>query len=161
MIHWGDSMILTGKKVADFTLADKDGLMHTLSDIRTKYTVVYFYPKDNTPGCAIEAKRFSDALPQFKKLGATVIGISGGDAKTKEKFCDKHDLKLILLSDPDFKVASALECFGDKRFMGKSYKGIFRNSYLLDENKKVLISYEKVKPLSHVDQLINDIKNLK
>ena len=153
-------MITKGTKVADFSLADNDGLMHTLSDIQTKYTIVYFYPKDNTPGCAIEAKRFSDALPQFKRLGVTVLGISGGDSNSKQKFCDKHDLKLILLSDPDFEVSLALECFGDKRFMGKAYKGIFRNSYLLDVNKKVLKSYEKVKPLSHVDELLADVRKL-
>tara|TARA_Y100000310_G_C20599860_1_gene772440 strand:+ start:464 stop:934 length:471 start_codon:yes stop_codon:yes gene_type:complete len=153
-------MITKGKKVDDFTLADKDGLMHTLYDIQTKYTIVYFYPKDNTPGCTIEAKMFSDTLSEFKKFGVTVLGISGGDEKSKTKFCEKNELKLILLSDTDFAVATSLECYGDNRFMGKSFKSIFRNTYLLDKNKTVLRSYEKVKPLSHVKELLSDIRKL-
>lgn len=153
-------MIAVRKKAYDFSLKDKDGLIHTLSDIQTKYTVLFFYPKDSTPGCTVEAKLFSDALSQFKKLGVTVLGISGGDEKSKTKFCEKHELKVTLLSDPDFLVSQTFECFGEKSFMGKSYKGIFRKTYILDNKKTVLRKYEKVKPFSHVKELIEDIKEM-
>jgi len=153
-------MITKGNKVPDFTLEDKDSKEHRLSSVKTKYTIVYFYPKDNTPGCTIEAKKFSDALTQFEKLDVTVIGISGGSEKTKQTFCDKYNLKLILLSDPDFSVSTAFECYGKKKFMGREYMGIYRNTYLLDSNMNVLKVYEKVKPLFHVQELLDDIKDL-
>ena len=153
-------MIAKGANVPDFSLKDKDGETHNLVEVKSKYTVLFFYPKDNTPGCSIEAKRFSDALTQFKKLGVTIFGISGGDEKSKASFCKKLDLKVNLLSDTDFKVSSKYGVYGDKNFMGRNYKGIFRKSYLLDANKKVLKTYEKVKAFAHVDEVLSDIKEL-
>jgi len=93
-----------GMKAQDFALNDKDSNVFKLYDLTSDYIVVYFYPKDNTPGCTIESKGFNSFLDEFKKLGVTVIGISGGDDNSKKKFCKKYDLNVILLSDPDFSV---------------------------------------------------------
>jgi len=92
-----------GKNAPAFSLNDKDGVKHGLSDVKSKFTIVYFYPKDNTPGCTIEAKKFGSDKSKYDQLDATVIGISGGDEKTKTKFCSKYDLKVLLLSDTDGK----------------------------------------------------------
>ena len=154
-------MITIGKKVPDFTLEDKDGTKHTLSKIKSKYTVIYFYPKDNTPGCTIEAKKFNDKLDEFEKLNATIIGISGGDQKSKNKFCCKHDLKILLLSDDEnFSVCKKFECFGKKKFMGREFDGIFRNSYLIDSEMRVIKIYEKAKPAIHAEEILKDIENV-
>ncbi|MBT4445919.1 thioredoxin-dependent thiol peroxidase [archaeon] len=153
-------MVEINDKVLNFSLLDKDGNAVSLYAMNSKYTVVYFYPRDNTPGCTIEAKDFSDALEEFKKLGVAIIGISGGDQKSKTKFCEKHDLKLTLLSDPEFKVAEDFGSYGQKMFMGRTFLGIRRDTYLLDEEKKVIKIYRKVKAGKHVAELLDDIKEL-
>ncbi len=149
-----------GDLAPDFSLKDKDGKEHNLSKIKTKYKVIYFYPKDNTPGCTIESKEFSDALPEFQKLNAQVIGISGGDDKSKEKFCTKYNLKLLLLSDTDFSVSKAYKVYGEKKFMGRKYLGIFRTTFILDKNNKIIKVFEKVSPLGHAKELINFVREL-
>lgn len=146
-------------KAKNFKLKDKDGKEHTLNKIEANFTVVYFYPKDNTPGCTVEAIEFSKDLKKFEKLGATIIGISGGDEKTKTKFCEKHDLKVILLSDPDFEISKKYGAYGLKKFMGREYDGIYRYTFLLDKNKNIIKKYEDVKPAQHSKEVLNDIKN--
>ena len=119
-------MVKVGGKAPAFTLKDKDGKAYALKDIPGAFRILYFYPKDDTPGCTIEAKAFSKDLDKFKKLGATIVGISGGDEKTKTKFCKKYDLNILLLSDTDFKVSDAYGQYGEKSFMGRKYMGISR-----------------------------------
>lgn len=152
--------IKVGDKAPDFKLKDKDSKEHSLSDIKTRYIVVYFYPKDNTPGCSIEADLFNKHLKDFAKLDTTIIGISGGDEKSKTKFCKKYELKFVLLSDSDFKVSKSYGCYGEKSFMGRRYMGIFRNTFLLDKDKKIIHIFEKVKPAKHTTELLDFIKNL-
>ena len=154
-------MLDEGKKAPAFTLEDKDGEKVRLNGIESDYTIVYFYPKDNTPGCTTEAKEFSKDLGKFKKIGAEIIGISGGDNSTKEKFCGKHKLKVTLLSDPDFKVSDKYGVFGEKQFMGKKFKGIHRATFVLDKNKKVLKCYPKVKAAGHSKEVLDYLKSLK
>jgi peroxiredoxin Q/BCP len=149
-----------GMKAPDFALNDKDSNVFKLYDLTSDYIVVYFYPKDNTPGCTIESKGFSSVLEEFKKLGVTVIGISGGDDNSKKKFCEKHDLNVILLSDLDFSVCKNYEAYGEKHFMGKKYNGISRITYILDKDKKIIKTYEKVKSAVHAEEVLNDIKSL-
>ena len=149
-----------GNSAPDFTLLDKDEKAHTLSKVAGKYTVVYFYPKDNTPGCTLEAVEFTSNLNKLKKLGIEVIGISGGDAKSKTKFCSANDLKLTLLSDPDFKVCKKYGVYGLKKFMGREYMGIFRQTFLLDAAKKIVKIYEKVSPQVHAAEILADVKLL-
>ena len=151
-------MLRVGNTATDFALNDKDGKMYKLKDIKSKYTVVYFYPKDNTPGCTIEAVEFSKDLNKFEALNVKIIGISGGNEKSKTKFIEKYKLKALLLSDPDFSVCKQYGVYGEKSFLGKKFVGIKRMSFLLDKNKKILKIYEKVKPAEHSKELLKDIK---
>ena len=146
------------KKAYDFKLTDKSGQIHQLSKMKADYKVIYFYPKDDTPGCTIEAKEFSDSLSKFKKLNTVVIGISGGTDKTKEKFCTKHKLAHILLSDTDFEVSKKYKSYGKKKFMGREYMGIFRYTFILDKSDKIIHQFEQVTPKGHADEVLSFIK---
>lgn len=145
---------LLGKKAPQFALKDKDSTLHNLKAIDSEFVVLFFYPKDNTPGCTIEAQNFSKDIAKFNKLGATLIGISGGDEKSKEKFCSKHKLQMTLLSDPDFSVATKYHSFGPKSFMGRKFNGISRNTFILDKSKKIIRVFEKVQPLTHSKEVL-------
>lgn len=151
-------MLAVGKKAIDFKLKDKDGKEWSLKDINAKYTVLYFYPKDDTPGCTIEAIDFTKGMADLKTVGATVVGISGGNEKTKAKFCDKHKLNVLLLSDTDFKVSEKYGVYGEKSFMGRKYMGISRVTFILDKNKKVIKVFEKVNPLGHAKEVLAALK---
>jgi len=149
-----------GDSAPDFILKDRLNQEHQLSKIN-RIKVVYFYPKDNTEGCTIEAKEFSSYLKDFEKEKVAIIGVSGGDNKTKEKFCVDHNLKHVLLSDTDFSVSKKYDLYGEKSFMGRKYLGINRTTLILDKNNKILKMYENVKPLGHAKEVLNFIKSLK
>jgi peroxiredoxin Q/BCP len=147
-----------GDIAPDFSLTDKDGNSYSLSSFTEPYLVIFFYPKDNTPGCTIEAKSFSDALEAFSSLGAAIIGISGGTDKTKASFCKKHELRVTLLSDPDFSTAKSYAVFGPKKFMGRSYEGIFRQTFILgapaqEGRRLVLKIFPEVSPTKHTPEV--------
>lgn len=147
-------------KAPNFKLMDKDGNAHELYDIRSAYVIVYFYPKDNTPGCTIEANQFNELLGEFSNLGVEIIGISGGDEGSKKKFCERNNLRLTLLSDTDFAVSKKYDAYGEKKFMGRTYNGILRVTYILDKDKKIIKSYGIVKPLQHSKEVLEFIKSL-
>jgi len=149
---------MIAKRAPSFQLQDKDGNKIRLNKVDAKYTILYFYPKDNTLGCTIQAKTFTKKKEELEKLGATIIGISGGDNKSKTKFCEKNELDITLLSDPDFKVSDAYGVYGEKSFMGKKYMGIARTTFILDKNKKIIQVYEKVKPAENADDIISFLK---
>jgi peroxiredoxin Q/BCP len=149
-----------GTKAPGFSLKDKDGKTWKMEDIKADNLIVYFYPKDDTPGCTLQAKEYTKSLAALRKLKTEVVGISGGDEKTKQSFCKKHGLKVLLLSDPKFATAKKWGAFGEKTFMGKKFKGIFRNTYLLDKDRKVVAVFEKVKPEEDVAELIARVKTL-
>lgn len=149
-----------GKNAPDFTLCDKDDVEVSLKRLKCDYTVIFFYPKDNTPGCTIQSKEYSKDLRHFRKLNATVIGISGGDNKSKAAFCKKYKLEVPLLSDSDFSTAKKYGVYGEKSFMGKKFLGIFRTTFLLDKNKKVIKVYEAASPETNSSDVISDIKAL-
>jgi peroxiredoxin Q/BCP len=138
----------------NFKLQDKNGKAFTLDSFKGMKKVVYFYPKDDTPGCTVETKGFDTYLPKFIAKKTAVIGISGGDNKSKAKFCKKHKFRLPLLSDPTNKVAKAYGAFGEKVFMGRKYKGILRNTYILDEKNKLVKSFENVTPATHPEEVL-------
>ena len=150
-----------GTMAPDFSLNDKDGTRHTLSKIKSDFKVVFFYPKDDTPGCTIEAKEISDALAAFQKEGVALFGISGGDAKSKAKFCTKHNLAVTLLSDTDLAVAQAYESYGEKSFMGRKFKGIFRPTFVIDKRGKIVKIFDGVKPAGHAAELLAALKEMK
>ena len=147
-----------GGQAPAFELPDRSGDIHTLQEQKEKFLVIYFYPKDSTPGCTIEAVEFNGASAKFKRAKSKVIGISGGNAKTKEKFCKQHDLDLLLLSDEDFSVAKAYSAYGPKVFMGKKFKGIFRMTFVLDQKRKVIKIFDKVKAEGHADEVLEFLK---
>jgi peroxiredoxin Q/BCP len=144
-----------------FSLSDKDGLMHSLLPTRSPWTVVFFYPKDDTPGCTIEAQEFSAQLAEFVRHNVRVFGISGGDNKSKAKFCAKQQLSVPLLSDTDFAVANAYGAFGTKKFMGRSYQGIFRKTFVIDARGAVAAVFEDVKPAGHAKEVLEAIASLR
>lgn len=146
-----------GDKAPEFALKDRTGKKYSLKDFKSDYLIVYFYPKDDTPGCTLEAKGFTKSLPSFKKLKTEVIGISGGDEASKAKFCKKYGLKHLLLSDPAFTTTKKYGSWGEKTFMGRKTTGILRNTYLLDKNRKVVKIFEKVVPEAHPEEIIEAI----
>ena len=154
-------MLQTNDNAPEFSLKDKDGKIHSLKNINFKYLVLYFYPKDDTPGCTIEAKEFSNDLKKFERLNSKIIGISGGDEISKKKFCEKHNLKVLLLSDPDFSVCKKYGVYGEKSFMGKKFLGIKRTTFVLDRNNKIMKIYENVKPKIHSEEVLNFLEGIK
>lgn len=154
-------MLQINDKAQEFALKNKDGRFHLLKNISAEYIILYFYPKDDTPGCTIEAKEFTNDLNKFEKLNVKIIGISGGDETTKKKFCDKYNLKILLLSDPDFSVCKKYGVYGEKSFMGKKFMGINRTTFVIDKNKKIVKVYEDVKPEDHSKEILEFIKNEK
>ena len=148
---------LIGKIAPRFILKDKDGVEHSLGEIQSEYTVLYFYPKDTSPGCTIEAQEFSAIAKEFRKRDATVIGISGGDERSKKIFCDKYRLDLLLLSDPDYSVARKFGAYGKKELMGNRYEGILRRTLVLDRDKRVIKAWESVSPKGHPGEVLEYI----
>ncbi|MBN1792187.1 thioredoxin-dependent thiol peroxidase [Candidatus Woesearchaeota archaeon] len=149
---------IEGSPAPDFMLKDKDGKQYSLKDITTTYAVLYFYPKDNTPGCTIEALEFNKALSVLHKLGVSVVGVSGGNEKSKKSFCEKHGLNLLLLSDSDFSASAKYGVYGEKKFMGRAYKGISRVTFILDKDRKILKVFDKVNPATHAAEVIDFLK---
>lgn len=153
------AQIKTGSKAPDFKLLDQNEDTISLKNIKEEYIVLFFYPKDNTPGCTLEAQAFTKNIKKFQKLNAKVIGISGGNVKSKAKFCEKAELDVTLLSDEDNSVGEKYDTFGEKKFMGRTYNGYHRKTFLIGSDKKILKIYDKVKPEEHADEILNDIKS--
>lgn len=150
-----------GKNAPTFSLKDKDRNNISLNDIKEDYVVVYFYPKDNTPGCTTEAIEFSADAKEFAELKTKVIGISGGDENSKQKFCSENSLTVTLLSDPDFKVATAYESYGPKKFMGRVFKGIQRKTFILDQERKLIKIFDNVKAAGHSKEVLEYINSIR
>jgi len=155
-------VLITGDTAPGFSLKDKDNNIINLSAIDSKYVniVIYFYPKDNTPGCIIEANDFTKFLEDFEKINAKVIGISGGDENSKKKFCDRHNIQVTLLSDPEFKTSKLYGVYGKKSFLGKKFMGINRSTFILDKDKNIIKKYPFVKAIGHAEEVLGYIKDL-
>jgi len=141
----------------DFTLPDQDGTMRSLSDYRRRWVLLYFYPKDDTPGCTKEACSIRDNFPDFKKLKIAVLGISTDSVGSHKKFEEKYKLPFTLLSDADKKVVNLYGVWGKKTFMGKEYEGTLRTSFLIDPKGNIAKVYEDVKPETHAEEILKDI----
>ena len=148
-------MIKEGSKAIDFKLKGVDGRTHSLKEFKSRYVVLYFYPKDLTPGCTIQAKRYSDRVQKLKRLGATVVGVSKDDVALHRKFKSKCNLKILLLSDPTSKVIKAYGAYGDRGIFGM---GTLRNTYLIKGGKVEKI-FRKVDPAKDADIVIDHIRN--
>lgn len=150
----------TGILAPKFKLPDQNGDVKSLADFGSKHVVLYFYPKDLTPGCTLEAQEFSKKAAAFKKLDAEVVGISGGDSDSKQKFCKKHNLKITLLADEEFAIAKKFGAFGKKQFMGKTYNGIMRKTFVLNSSGKIVHIYPEVTPAGHADEVLKFLSQI-
>jgi len=153
-------MLKDGTIAPDFNLPDQKGDMYSLAHFRGKWIVLYFYPKDLTPGCTTEACNFRDEFDGFEKLNATVIGISRDSVKKHQKFADKYELQFFLLSDESGSVCEDYGVWQEKSMYGKKYMGILRSTYLINPEGKIAKVYPKVKPKEHATEILSDLNKL-
>ena len=147
-------MLEKGMKAPSFTLSDKDGNMISLADFAGRKVVVYFYPKDNTPGCTRQACAFAANFEKFKETDAVVIGISKDSAASHRKFAEKYNLPFILLSDPDLQAIQAYGVWQEKKLYGKVSMGVVRTTYIIDENGVIEKVMPKVKPDTNAAEIL-------
>ena len=149
------------KQAPDFNLPDQDGKMHSLKNYSRKWLVLYFYPKDSTPGCTTEACNFRDERDAIAEYGnAVVIGISKDTVASHKKFVEKNKLNFTLLSDETHEVIEAYGAWGSKKFMGRVFIGVHRNTYIIDPDGNIAKEYIGVNPKNHATEIINDLKAL-
>jgi thioredoxin-dependent peroxiredoxin len=144
----------------DFTLPDQDGKEHTLSNYKGQWVLLYFYPKDDTTGCTKEACAIRDEFPAFGKLKVKVLGLSIDSVKSHKKFAEKYELPFTLLADEGKKVVNQYGLWAKKKFMGREYMGTLRTSFLIDPKGAIAKIYENVKPETHADEVLKDLKEL-
>lgn len=149
-----------GDLAPDFTLPDADGNRVRLADFQGRWLVLYFYPRDNTPGCTTEACGFRDIYPEYQSRNIAVLGVSADDAKSHSKFSHKYQLPFPLLCDAEAQVAAAYGCYGLKKFMGKEYMGILRTTFAIGPDARIKKIYRPVKPASHAAAVLADLANL-
>lgn len=148
-----------GSVAPDFTLLDQDGVAHTLSAHHGSRVLIYFYPKDDTPGCTKQACLLRDAMPELSKLDAIIFGISADSVKSHKKFAEKYGLPFTLLADEDHAVSEAYGVWGMKKMMGREYQGITRTSFLVGKDGLIEKVYQNVKPEKHADQVLADLRD--
>jgi peroxiredoxin Q/BCP len=152
--------IAEGDKAPAFNLPGDDGKTHKLSEHKGKRVVLYFYPRDMTPGCTTEACDFRDNFARLKKAGAVVYGVSKDSVGSHEKFRDKHELNFTLLSDPALDVHKSYGAWGEKTMYGKKTQGVIRSTFLIDEKGKLAKAWRHVKVKGHVDQVLEALSEL-
>lgn len=149
--------VSVGDAAPAFSLPDQNGITHSLADMRGKRVLLYFYPKDDTEGCTKQACAIKDALPDFKKLGIAVFGISVDSVQSHAKFVKKYGLPFMLLSDESKKVVKKYGVWQKKKFMGREYRGTVRSSFLIDAKGVIEKIYEKVNPATHAADVVADV----
>ena len=149
-----------GSKAPLFTLPDQDDKKAALKDFAGQWVIVYFYPKDNTPGCTTEACDFTDNLRTFNKLNTTVLGISRDSAESHRKFIEKQNLKITLLSDTDHKVMDKYGAWGIKKLYGKESEGVIRSTFIIDPTGKIAHAWYSVKATGHVEKVKEKLAEL-
>ena len=152
---------VAGKKAPEFTLPDQTGAKVALKDFKGSWLVLYFYPKDNTSGCTLEAIDFTKSHKRLASLGAAVAGVSPDSVESHRKFIEKQKLNITLLADPDKKVLDAYGAWQLKKMYGKEYHGVVRATFLIDPDGKIAHVWEKVKVKGHVDEVMEKIKELR
>ena len=143
-------------KAIDFSLPDQNGDLHKLSDYRGQFVVLYFYPKDETPGCTVEACSFRDNQDVFKTNGMVILGVSKDTVASHKKFAQKHNLRCTIFSDVEKKVIKKYKAWGEKKFLGRTYEGTLRKTYLIDKEGNIVKEYEKVNPVTHAAEILKD-----
>lgn len=154
-------MTLTaGTQAPDFVLKDENGVERNLSDYLGQALVLYFYPKDDTPGCTTEACNFRDDYSAYEQAGVTILGVSPDNVKSHTKFKTKFDLPFTLLADEGHQVCEAYGVWGRKKFMGREYDGVFRTTFLIDRHGMINQVFENVKPAQHSAEVMEAIRKL-
>ena len=153
-------MLEPGDAAPEITLTDHRGETATVDPTAAGHTVVYFYPRADTPGCTAEACGFRDEWDAFEDADVAVVGISDDPVADLEPFAAEYDLPFALLSDPDGAVASAYDSYGEKSMFGNTFDGVFRNTYVLDEEGSVVLAYEGVSPEDHAVEILEDVRAL-
>ena len=148
-----------GQDAPDFVATDQNGNTVSLQDKCDRWLILYFYPKDNTPGCTKEAHEFTEYLPKFQELGADIVGVSPDSEKSHCKFIDKHDLKIQLLSDTEHEVIEAYGAWRLKKFMGKEYMGVVRSTFLIAPDGKIAAVWDKVRVKGHVEKVLTKLQD--
>lgn len=144
----------------NFNLPDQDGNMHSLNGYRGHWLLLYFYPKDDTPGCTKEACAIRDNFPDFSKLNLEVVGVSVDSVESHKKFVEKYKLPFTLLADPEKKVVALYGVWGKKKYQGKEYEGTLRTSFLIDPQGEIEKIYENVNPEKHAEEILDHMKEL-
>ncbi len=150
-------MLSIGTAAPDFTLKNEKDEEVSLSSFRGQKVIVYFYPKDSTPGCTKEACSFRDSMAEFRGKGIIVIGISKDSTSSHRRFIEKQDLNFMLLSDPDCHVISQYSAWGEKTLYGKKHMGVIRTTYLIDENGIIVKAYDRIKVGTHASDILADL----
>lgn len=148
-----------GDKAPEFDITDQNGKIHKVADYKGKKVILYFYPKDLTPGCTVESCNLRDNYTDLKKQGFEVIGVSADDEQKHQKFIAKHDLPFNLLADINKDVLNRYGVWGEKKFMGKVYDGIHRTTFIIDENGVIEKIINKVKTKDHTNQILEELAN--
>ena len=153
-------MLNAGDKAPEFCLPDKDKAEVCLKDFKDRWAVLYFYPKDNTSGCTLEAIHFTNARKDFEKLNAVILGISPDSPESHCKFAEKHELWITLLSDPEHKVLESYGVWQKKMMYGREFWGVVRSTFVVDPQGKIRQVWPKVKVAGHADEVLNQLKEL-
>ncbi len=150
----------THQSAPEFSLPDQGGHLHSLADFLGQWVVLYFYPKDDTPGCTKEACSFRDGFARFQREGIVVLGVSVDTVKKHAKFAEKYELPFLLLADENKTVVEQYGVWAKKKFMGREYMGILRTTFLIDREGKIRKIYENVKPEDHAEEVLNQVRTL-
>ncbi len=153
-------MLEIGTKAPEFTLPDQDGQLHSLADYRGRKIILYFYPKDNTPGCTRQAQNFATLHPQFTEKGAVILGVSKDSVDSHKKFASKYDLPFTLLSDPGLDTLKAYGVWQEKTSFGKTSLGVVRTTYLIDEAGVIIRAFAKVKAADNPLDMLGELSSL-
>jgi thioredoxin-dependent peroxiredoxin len=157
----GDDMIAVGEKAPAFTLKNQKDEQVRLADFKGQWVVLYFYPRDNTPGCTKEACEFTAGIAQFRRLDAVVLGCSPDSPERHRDFIRKHGLKLTLLSDPKYTVMEKYGAWGEKKLYGKTFLGVIRSTVLIDPSGKIAYHWRKVKAAGHAEKVAERLRALR
>lgn len=155
-----DNIPQPGQKAPDFTAPDQNGTLVNLSSFQSHWLILYFYPKDDTPGCTVEAKDFTEYDKEFSILGAKVVGVSIDSEKSHCRFIQKHNLSIQLLSDPEHQVCEAYGAWRLKKFMGKEFMGVVRSTFLIDPDGNLAHVWPNVKAKGHAEAVLTKLKEL-
>ena len=154
------TQLLIGQQAPDFKTEDQDGTERALADYAGQWLLIYFYPKDMTSGCTVEAQLLRDSYSQFKEFNAEIIGVSKDTCARHKKFIEKESLPFNLLADTEFDMLKAYDVWKEKSMFGKKYMGIMRTSFLIDPNGKIAKVYDKIKPVEHAEEVLVDLQHM-